>query len=182
MNIYTKGGDKGKTSLIGGKRVEKSHPRLEAYGSIDELTANIGVLYDSMPFDDYKKPLCRIMNSLMVCSSLLAVEGEVAKKLPVIENSEITWLENEIDTMQKGLEPSEYFVLPCGHPSVSAAHVARTVCRRSERTVVRLSETCVVADNVQPYLNRLSDYLFVISRRIAFILKIDEIHWIPGCS
>ncbi len=179
MKVYTKGGDKGSTSLVGGARVEKSHPRLEAYGNVDELTAVTGSLYDILTDETLKHDLCRIMERLMVCSALLASEEGIYKKLPHITEEDILFLESRIDSFEADLPPLKNFVFPCGHPVVSGCHVARTVCRRAERSVVRLMENYQADPLVLPYLNRLSDYFFMLSRKTAQLLEVAEIRWIP---
>ncbi|MGE4569319.1 MAG: cob(I)yrinic acid a,c-diamide adenosyltransferase [Bacteroidales bacterium] len=179
MKVYTKGGDKGSTSLVGGARVEKSHPRLEAYGNVDELTAVTGALYDILPDQGIKHDLCRIMERLMVCAALLASEEGTYKKLPKITEADILFLEAQIDLMDAELPPLKNFVFPCGHPVVSGCHVARTVCRRAERSVVRLMEGYQADPLVLTFLNRLSDYFFMLSRKSARLLEVEEIRWIP---
>ncbi len=179
MKVYTKGGDKGSTSLVGGIRVEKSHPRLEAYGNVDELSATTGVLYDAIVDESLKKDLCTIMERLMVCAALLAAEEGTFKKLPQIREEDILFLEARIDSFEAELPPLQQFLFPCGHPAVSASHVARTVCRRAERSVVGLMAGHQVHPLVLPFLNRLSDYFFMLSRKLALILQVEEIRWTP---
>jgi cob(I)alamin adenosyltransferase len=180
MKIYTKTGDKGSTSLIGGKRVPKSHVRLEAYGTVDELIAYIGLLRDVEVAEKQKKELVRIQDRLMICASILATdEGAESIKLPKLHENDITALETAMDEMENGLPPLNSFILPGGHTSVSFCHIARTVCRRAERQAIRLSQEFEIEEIAIRYLNRLSDYLFMLSRRISFDLKVTEIPWIP---
>jgi cob(I)alamin adenosyltransferase len=178
MKIYTKTGDKGTTSLIGGKRVKKNNPRIEAYGTVDELMAYIGLLRDQDINADIKSNLLIIQDKLMVCASILATDCEDCKiKLPEIKDADITFLEKEIDAMELELEPLRSFIYTGGHTTVSFCHIARTVCRRTERITIELSEKFHVPDNVLKYINRLSDYLFVLARRLGKYLNIEEIPW-----
>jgi cob(I)alamin adenosyltransferase len=179
MKIYTKTGDKGQTSLIGGKRVSKAHIRIEAYGTLDELISYIGLLRDLIDASKEKEVLISVQDRLMICSAILAADcDDCQQKIPEILDSDIKELEEEIDRMELTLEPMNSFVLPGGHPTVSHCHVARTICRRSERIVVMLSENNFVPDKVVKYINRLSDYLFVLSRKLSKDLNIVEIPWI----
>ena len=180
MKVYTKTGDKGETSLFGGSRVSKGHLRIHAYGTVDELNSYIGLLRDLSPDESRNTELIRIQDRLFTLGALLATESEKAKKrLPVIIQEDIQYLEQAIDTMEQSLEPIKTFVLPGGHPTVSYCHIARCVCRRSERMCVELSENNKVEEIVIQYLNRLSDYLFVLSRFLAKILKVKETPWLP---
>jgi cob(I)alamin adenosyltransferase len=180
MKIYTKTGDMGKTSLIGGARVPKHHQRIEAYGTIDELMAHIALLYDQVTDDELKKTLIEIQDRLMTCASILATDCEdCGFKLPEIIPEDIVLLEKKIDTYENELEPLTSFVLPGGHPVVSQCHIARTVCRRAERIITRMADDLYVPENVIQYINRLSDYLFVISRKILKDFNINEIRWHP---
>lgn len=180
MKIYTKTGDKGQTSLIGGKRVSKSHSRIEAYGTVDELISYIGLLRDSVKDEGVKKNMIRVQDHLMICSAVLAadLEGNPVK-IPEITGEDIAFLEKGIDEMEKSLEPLYSFVLPGGHVLVSFCHIARTVCRRAERCIIRLSEEFSVPEPVIKYMNRLSDYLFVLSRKLSKDNQGEEIPWIP---
>jgi len=181
MKIYTKTGDSGKTSLIGGKRVLKSDGRIEAYGTVDELIAYCGLLRDSLQSGNSKNLLIKIQDRLMVAASLLAADGEeFLQGLPRLSEDDIKLLEKEIDSMEEKLPPLRSFVLPGGHPTVSHCHIARTICRRAERKTIHLSETTYVDPLVIKYLNRLSDYLFVLSRLISRELHAEEIPWKPG--
>jgi cob(I)alamin adenosyltransferase len=180
MKIYTKTGDKGKTSLIGGKRVPKYHQRIEAYGTIDELISYIGLIRDQEISQDIKNNLIEIQDKLMVCASVLAMDCEDCNlKIPDIKEQDIEFLEKGMDLMESELEPISNFVLPGGHPVVSFCHIARTICRRSERIVVKLSEDLFVPEQVIKYINRLSDYLFVLSRKFSKDFNIVEIPWRP---
>lgn len=181
MKIYTKTGDDGTTGLFGGKRVSKSDIRIAAYGDVDELNAHIGMLRDQTVNELYKELLVKIQNNLFVVGAMLAVEpGNVKVKVPVLDENEIIVLENEIDKMETILPPLKCFILPGGHSSVSFAHIARTVCRRAERSVILLSKTEEVKAVIIQYLNRLSDYLFMLSRVIAFHVQAEETPWKPS--
>ena len=179
MKIYTKTGDRGQTALIGGKRAPKNHPRIEAYGTVDELMSHTALLMDMLNNEDDKAFLFRILDRLMVCSSVLAAEGDVAKKIPELTEADIISLERCIDEMESGLEPLRGFVLPGGHVAVSQCHVVRTVCRRAERIIVGLADTCFVPAEVCQYINRLSDYFFVLSRKIAKDFDVAPKIWKP---
>lgn len=180
MKIYTKGGDKGKTSLLGGKRVSKSDIRIEAYGTVDELNANIGLLKDYDISDDHKVSLLKIQNDLFKMGSILACEVDPDKyNLPRIEDSDISEIEKNIDEMEKELPVLKNFILPGGDLAVSQCHIARCVCRRAERLIVLLSEEEETDDVIIRYLNRLSDFLFVLARKIGHDKGINEINWMP---
>ncbi len=181
MRIYTKTGDKGTTSLIGGTRVPKYHPRIEAYGTVDELTSYIGLIRDQENDEHTFDTLVKIQDRLMVCASILATDCESCEvKIPTISDQDINDLEVEMDAMDKQLPPLTSFVLPGGHTTVSYCHIARNVCRRSERITIKLAEEVKIQENVIRYLNRLSDYLFVLGRFKSFILKTKEILWKPN--
>ncbi|MDR0815338.1 MAG: cob(I)yrinic acid a,c-diamide adenosyltransferase [Bacteroidales bacterium] len=179
MKVYTKTGDKGKTSLIGGTRVAKNHPRLEAYGTVDELMAHTALLMDSINDAGDKEFLLWTLDRLMTLASVLAAEGEVAKKLPLLLPEDVQRMEKKIDEMEGNLEPLRSFVLPGGHQAVSQCHVARTVCRRTERLIVSLEENDDIPPIVNQYINRMSDYLFVLSRKITKDLQIISKKWTP---
>jgi cob(I)alamin adenosyltransferase len=179
MKVYTKTGDKGKTSLIGGKRVAKNHPRLEAYGTVDELMAHIALLMDSINNPDDKNFLWWTLDRLMTVASVLAAEGDSVKKLPALLLDDVQRVEQKIDEIEEDLEPVRSFVLPGGHPAISQCHVARTVCRRTERVIVSLEEECEIHPIVNEFINRLSDYLFVLSRKLGKNLKIIPKNWTP---
>jgi len=191
--IYTKTGDKGTTSLIGGTKVPKSHLRIEAYGTVDELNSFIGLLSDhlfaasSAPnpptplFAEAQSLLHEIQDRLFTIGAALACDPQKEPKfaIPDLNETDIQLLEKAIDTMDADLPPMKSFILPGGHPAVSTAHVCRCVCRRAERCVVRLQDEASVEPLVLQYLNRLSDYLFQLSRFIGHRLDIPEIPWKP---
>ena len=178
--IYTKTGDKGTTSLIGGTRLSKDHTKIEAYGSVDELNAWIGVLADAPENKERNAFLKEIQDRLFTIGAELASEPEQnKKKLPELFESDIVVLEKEMDSYNEVIPTLRAFVLPGGHPLVSFAHVARTVCRRSERQVIALSHNEDVNPLIIKYLNRLSDYLFVLSRKITQEQNAPEIAWKP---
>jgi len=179
MKIYTKTGDKGSTSLLSGTRVSKYHPRLHAYGTVDELNSWIGMLREYADAE-LKATLLEIQETLFSLGSHLAVEGEVKFKMPEIPQDGIEKLEKAMDAMDEKLEPLRNFILPGGHVSVSHCHIARTVCRRAERFVVELADTEKVDEFIVIYLNRLSDFLFVLSRKFAVDFGAEEIPWNPN--
>ena len=180
MNIYTKTGDDGTTSLIGGVRVPKHNIQIEAYGTVDELTAYIGYLRDHEIPQIYKDDLITIQDRLMVCASILASDCENCKKsLPYIQEEDIRFLENRIDDMQASLPKLNSFILPGGHPSASVSHISRCVCRRAERLSQKVNESIYPIPLVTKFLNRLSDYLFVLSRTLVKHFKGNEILWKP---
>ena len=179
MKIYTKTGDQGKTSLIGGTRVLKFHPRIEAYGTIDELNSYIGLIRDHDIAPHFKEILLEIQDRLFTAESLVALDpaSKIEVKLPQLHDSDIELLEKEIDAMNEVLPELSSFILPGGHPIVSYCHVARCVCRRAERLIIRLNQSQTVPDKVIPYLNRLSDYLFVLARRLGKDVNATETPW-----
>lgn len=178
MKIYTKTGDKGKTSLFGGERVTKDHIRIEAYGSIDELNAYMAVLIDYMVENHEENTLKLIQGKLMTISSLLATEKKsLYDRLPKIIEGDISIIESEIDRMDKILPPLKNFVLPGGHIVASHCHVTRTICRRAERRVISLAGEVEVDDLVIKYLNRLSDYFFTLSRFMLHHFNVAEVEW-----
>jgi len=180
FKVYTKTGDKGQTSLIGGTRLPKHHIRIEAYGTVDELNSWIGLLRDQAIDERSIKTLLETQDRLFTIGSLLAADPEKNKmKLPDIKEEDIVLLEKEIDAMEETLPEMKHFVLPGGHTIVSYCHLARCVCRRGERAVLRLAENEKVDELVYKYLNRLSDYLFVLSRKLSQDLKANETPWIP---
>ena len=180
MKIYTKTGDKGETSLIGGTRVKKSHVRIESYGTVDELNSYIGLVRDQAVNAKRKDLLKEIQDRLFTIGSSLASDPEKSKmKIPDLHAEDITLLEKEIDKMNETLPELRVFILPGGHQSVSFCHLARVVCRRAERLVIALQEDSFVADLVVQYLNRLSDFLFVLSRMMAHELNAEEVPWKP---
>lgn len=180
MKIYTKTGDLGTTSLFGGKRVSKADLRIDAYGTVDELNSFLGLVRDQEVNVKRKETLIRIQNSLFVMGSILATEpGNAKVKIPSLQEAEILFLEQEIDVMESELAPLRFFILPGGHSSVSFCHVARTVCRRAERLVTALHDQESIDPLVIKYLNRLSDYLFVLSRKMSKELGVEEVAWRP---
>jgi cob(I)alamin adenosyltransferase len=180
MKIYTKTGDKGQTSLIGGTRVPKHHVRIEAYGTVDELNSWIGLIRDQDISSHHKSTLAEIQDRLFTIGSSLASDpGKSKMKIPDLKEEDILLLEKEMDAMNEKLPEMKSFLLPGGHTTVSYCHLARCVCRRAERGVLRLSEGEFVADLVIKYLNRLSDYLFVLSRALGQDLHASEIPWKP---
>jgi cob(I)alamin adenosyltransferase len=180
MKIYTKKGDQGETSLIGGMRVPKYDLRIESYGTVDELNSHLGLLRDQDIDSQYKAQIIDIQQILFTIGSHLAIGKEgCSMKLPELRLEHIEFLEKEIDTMDEALPPMRFFVLPGGHTAISQAHVARCVCRRAERLVVHLSSEETVNALILTYLNRLSDYLFTLSRKIALDLGAEEQPWIP---
>lgn len=180
MKIYTKTGDKGQTSLVGGMRVSKIELRIEAYGTVDELNSYVGLVRDQEVNFGRKELLKEIQDRLFTIGSILASEPEQTKKrIPDLHESDIERLEKAMDEMDTNLEPMRFFILPGGHQSISFGHIARTVCRRAERIVLRLSIETEINELVIKYLNRLSDYLFVLCRMMAKDLNIEENAWKP---
>ena len=182
MKIYTKTGDRGTTSLIGGTKVSKSHLRIDAYGTVDELNSWIGVVSDHTGDENLKRVLKEIQDRLFTIGSSLACDPEKEPKLkiPDLHEGDITYLETEIDRMAEALPEMKSFVLPGGAPAVSFAHVARCVCRRAERLCVALQEVDEeVEDLVLKYLNRLSDHLFMLARYVGQLQGAEEIKWQP---
>ena len=177
MKIYTRKGDNGTTQLLGGTKVSKSHLRLDCYGTIDELNAFIGNIYDNTSNITHKTHLLKIQNQLFNLGSLVAFDGKKDIDLPKIIEEDILMIEDEINLIEKTLPKLTSFILPSGHPIVSKCHIARTVCRRAERTMVALSEISSVSPTHIKYLNRLSDYLFVLSRAFIKENNSEEIKW-----
>ena len=178
FKIYTKTGDKGETSLIGGTRVPKYHDRIEAYGTVDELTSYIGLIRDQEVDSKTSDSLIEIQDRLMTCASILATDCDnTNSNLPKISSSDIEHLEKEIDLMEEKLPSLNSFILPGGHQTVSFCHIARNICRRAERLSIKVYEQYKHNEIVNQYLNRLSDYLFVLSRKLSFDLKAKEIPW-----
>lgn len=180
MKVYTKKGDGGETSLYGGARIPKDHIRIEAYGTVDELNSYIGVVMAYLTDAEEITFWQGIQSRLFDIGAILASDGR--KKglfLPEIKEAHIEEMEKAIDAMEEKLEPLKYFILPSGHISVAHCHVARTVCRRAERAVVRLSHEDPVAPVLVKYLNRLSDLLFVMARDLGRKFDVEELKWIP---
>ena len=180
MKIYTKKGDTGTTQLIGGTRVPKHHVRIESYGTVDELNSFIGLLRDQDITENHRVNLIEIQDRLFTIGSSLASDPEKSKmKIPGLSEGDVLFLEKEIDKMDEVLPEMKSFVLPGGHTTVSYCHLARCVCRRAERLATHLSEIDFVEPLVIKYLNRLSDYLFVLSRMLARELNAPETQWKP---
>jgi cob(I)alamin adenosyltransferase len=180
MKIYTKTGDKGETSLIGGKRLSKAHPRIDTYGLVDELNVYIGLVRDQTTASSRKEFLINIQNKLFTVGSLLASDPDkkMASKIPQLKETDIEVLELAIDAMDSELPAMRFFVLPGGHTAVSFCHLARVICRKAERACISLRENEPIPDLIVQYLNRLSDYLFVLSRLMTQELGAEEIPWI----
>ncbi|MBC7388750.1 MAG: cob(I)yrinic acid a,c-diamide adenosyltransferase [Opitutaceae bacterium] len=180
MKIYTKTGDKGFTSLIGGKKVSKGHLRIEAYGSVDELNSYIGLLAAYTINEPYSEFLTKQQHKLFNIGSILALEEDTESKisLPEIQEQDVLIIESEIDKLTELLPPLKNFILPGGHREVAFCHIARCVCRRAEREVVRLNENVHIDEIIIHYLNRLSDYLFVLARIMTVNLGSNEIIWV----
>lgn len=182
MKIYTKGGDKGDTSLIGGERVPKYDARVEAYGSVDELSAQVAMLRDMLngiAVNDFNDDLTAILGMLMHVESLMAIGTGGSDKVKDVQNGDIEHLEARIDEISTTLPPVTYFTIPGGHVAVSQAHICRTVCRRAERQSHLAASLFPVSVNAVKYLNRLSDYLYVLGRKLTDILHVEETLWIP---
>lgn len=177
FRIYTKTGDKGETALFGGRRVLKSHLRVDAYGTVDELNSFVGWLRDSCTDNPVRETLLHIQNRLFTVGAHLASDPEKHPPTPDLSVADIELLEREIDLMDAALPPLKNFILPGGHTTVSVCHVCRTVCRRAERLVVALHETDKIDPQVLQYLNRLSDYFFVLARQLAQDLRAQEVVW-----
>jgi cob(I)alamin adenosyltransferase len=180
MKIYTKTGDKGKTSLIGGTKVSKGHLRIEAYGTVDELNSWIGLCCDLTQDEPTRTTLREIQDRLFTIGSTLASDPDKDQKMkiPDLHETDVLLLEKEIDRMEEVLPAMKNFILPGGHPTISYLHIARCVCRRAERCCVRLeTEKDEIGSVVLKYLNRLSDYLFVLARFTGLQLKAEEIPW-----
>ncbi len=187
MKIYTKTGDKGTTALFGGTRVPKHHIRIESYGTVDELNSHLGLIRDQEIKQDYKDLIIHIQDRLFTVGAILATDPEKAilkngkerLNIPKITSENIERLEQEMDTMNAELPPMTHFVLPGGHQTVSFCHIARCVCRRAERLATALNDIESIDPSALMYLNRLSDYLFVLARKLSSDLQANEIKWIP---
>nr|WP_294946813.1 cob(I)yrinic acid a,c-diamide adenosyltransferase [uncultured Mucilaginibacter sp.] len=180
MKIYTKTGDKGYTSLIGGTRVPKHHLRIESYGTVDELNSYIGLIRDQQIDRHHKDILKEIQDRLFTIGSSLAADPEKSRMvIPDLKAVDIELLEQEMDKMNETLPELRHFILPGGSNVVSYCHIARCVCRRAERITVHLAEESTVDEHVNIYLNRLSDYLFTLARKIGYDDKVPENQWIP---
>lgn len=180
FKIYTKTGDKGQTSLIGGTRLPKHHIRIEAYGTVDELNSHVGLLRDVIEHPNTRDLLIDIQDRLFTIGSQLAADPVKSKmQLPPVFEEDIVRLETAIDEINEQVPEMKSFVLPGGHVYVSYSHIARCVCRRAERSVLRLAESEEINEIHAKYLNRLSDYLFMLSRWLTFRLNAQEIPWKP---
>lgn len=187
MKIYTKTGDKGTTALFGGTRVPKHHIRIESYGTVDELNSYLGLIRDQEINRSHKELLARIQSKLFTLGAILATDPEKAilksgkERLNIekINENDIQILEQAIDEMNESLAPMTNFIIPGGHQTVSFCHIARCVCRRAERLCTALDELESVPDACLAYLNRLSDYLFVLARKLTSELQAEEVKWIP---
>ncbi len=178
MKIYTKTGDRGETSIIGGKRLPKYHPRIEAYGTIDELIAWIGLLRAAGQHCVSTEELIAIQSALMTCCSVVATDPSA--KVPVtLTPGDTSLLERSIDAMESRLPALNSFILPGGHPHTANCNIARCVCRRAERALLRLDKEEKVDQEIIIYINRLSDYLFVLSRCLSYDAGIEEVRWLP---
>ncbi len=177
MKIYTKTGDKGKTSLFGGKRVSKTDIRVQSYGTIDELNSFVGLLITSVKDSASLVQLNLIQNSLFVIGGQLATEADATFKLPEIHNDDVTSIEKSIDHMQSLLKPLKHFILPSGSIAISHSNICRTICRRAERWVVGIKEKNSQHELSVIYLNRLSDYFFVLGRYLAHLEGVEEVIW-----
>ena len=187
MKIYTKTGDRGTTALFGGTRVPKHHIRIQSYGTVDELNSWIGLLRDQQIENRHREFLLIIQDKLFTAGSMLATETEAPGapgrkgriEIPQVIPQDVTALEDEMDRLDADLPPMTNFILPGGHPVVSYCHIARTVCRRAERMTTLLNEQSPISEILMIYLNRLSDYLFILARKLSSDLQADEIKWIP---
>jgi len=178
--IYTKGGDKGKTALLGGRRVSKYHHRIEAYGTVDELMAHTALLRDLSEDEIAREQLLVILERLMSAASVIAADGDnLPENMPSLSDADVEYLEQAIDVMDHALPKLTSFILPGGHPATSQAHVARTVCRRAERNILKLQDKESVDEIIVRYFNRLSDYYFLLSRKLSYYFGAKEIPWKP---
>lgn len=178
FKVYTKTGDKGSTSLIGGTRVSKSDERIEAYGTVDELISYMGLLRDLIEDKNLHDNIVIIQDRLMTAASILATDcKKCPRDLPKLFDEDVSFLEEQIDQIDETLPPLNSFILPGGHQTVSFTHISRTICRRAERRVLKLDFESEDIAYVVKYLNRLSDYLFVLARKLSVILNVNEIAW-----
>lgn len=184
MKIYTKTGDKGTTSLVGGTRVSKTHIRLEAYGTVDELNSHLGLLITYLPHQQDQRFLQHVQDTLFAVGSHLATDQEKTKlkAASVITPEQVEAMEREIDRLDAQLPPLTAFVLPGGSRGAAVCHICRTVCRRAERRILALSEQAEISLQLLAYVNRLSDYLFVLSRKMNLDEKKEEIFWNNSCK
>jgi cob(I)alamin adenosyltransferase len=188
MKIYTKTGDNGTTGLVGGTRIPKHDLRIDCYGTVDELNSYLGLIRDQTISDDSKTTLIKIQNQLFIIGSLLATDPEKIKDeskrkrlgITLLKSEAIVFLETEIDTMNSVLPPITHFILPGGHQTVSFCHIARCICRRAERNISKLNTEQPIQPEILIYLNRLSDFIFVLARKLSKELHAEEIKWIPN--
>jgi cob(I)alamin adenosyltransferase len=188
MKIYTKTGDNGTTGLVGGTRIPKHDLRIDCYGTVDELNSYLGLIRDQTISDDSKTTLIKIQNQLFIIGSLLATDPEKIKDeskrkrlgITLLKSEAIEFLETEIDTMNSVLPPMTHFILPGGHQTVSFCHIARCICRRAERNISKLNTEQPIQPEILIYLNRLSDFIFVLARKLSKELHAEEIKWIPN--
>ena len=188
MKIYTKTGDNGTTGLVGGTRIPKHDLRIDCYGTVDELNSYLGLIRDQTISDDSKTTLIKIQNQLFIIGSLLATDPEKLKDeskrkrlgITLLKSEAIVFLETEIDTMNSVLPPMTHFILPGGHQTVSFCHIARCICRRAERNISKLNTEQPIQPEILIYLNRLSDFIFVLARKLSKELHAEEIKWIPN--
>ena len=188
MKVYTKTGDDGTTGLFGGTRVPKHHIRIDSYGTVDELNSWLGLIRDQQIDEVHQQQLIVIQEHLVTVGAILATDpekellknGEERLKITKVGHTEINYLEQAIDEMDGQLPQMTHFILPGGHTTVSYCHIARTVCRRAERIATLLFQTEPFDINVLSFLNRLSDYLFVLARKLSYNLQANEIKWIPN--
>jgi cob(I)alamin adenosyltransferase len=188
MKIYTKTGDNGTTGLVGGTRIPKHDLRIDCYGTVDELNSYLGLIRDQTISDDSKTTLIKIQNQLFIIGSLLATDPEKIKDeskrkrlgITLLKSEAIEFLETEIDTMNSVLPPMTHFILPGGHQTVSFCHIARCICRRAERNISKLNTEQPTQPEILIYLNRLSDFIFVLARKLSKELHAEEIKWIPN--
>ena len=187
MKIYTKTGDEGTTALLWGTQVPKHHIRIESYGTVDELNSHLGLIRDQDINPVYKHTIAQIQDRLFTVGAILAVDpdkatlksGKERLNIPKISESDVEKLEQEMDLMNGSLPPMTHFILPGGHPTVSFCHIARCVCRRAERLASHLNSLEPFQPETLKYLNRLSDYLFVLARKLSHDLNAEEVKWIP---
>lgn len=181
--VYTRTGDKGMTSLVGGNRVSKTHVRLEAYGTVDELNSQLGLLHTYLTDEEDRRIVLWVQNKLFSVGSYLATDQEntTLRMESRIADEDILRLERAIDEADALLPPLKAFVIPGGSRGSAICQVCRTVCRRAERRILAMSETCEVEDKVSAFVNRLSDYLFVLARKLNLLAQTDEIYWDKNC-
>lgn len=190
MKIYTKTGDKGTTGLVGGTRIPKHDLRIDCYGTVDELNSYLGLIRDQEISNDHKTTLIKIQNQLFIIGSLLATDPELLKQeskrkrlgITFLAPETITFLETEIDALNSELPAMTHFILPGGHQTVSYCHISRCICRRAERNISKLNEEQPTQPEILIYLNRLSDFIFVLARKLSNELDAEEIKWIPNKS